>query len=63
MEPAEWQRRPTDRERAAHSIGKYGALARQRIQNGNLITNIAEVTKGHLGSTNTLYALPAPPTE
>nr|CAJ20053.1 coat protein [Cymbidium mosaic virus] len=63
LEPAEWQHRPTDRERAAHSIGKYGALARQRIQNGNLITNIAEVTKGHAESTNTLYSLPAPPTE
>ncbi|CAC87090.1 coat protein [Asparagus virus 3] len=54
-------RHPSQREIQAHSTAKYGALARQRIQNGNFVSNLAEVTHGRAGGVNSMYAIEAPP--
>ena len=48
------------KELAAHSVAKYGALARQKISTGNYITTLGEVTRGHMGGANTMYAIDAP---
>jgi hypothetical protein len=54
-------RQPNEKELAAHSVAKYGALARQKISTGNYITTLGEVTRGHMGGANTMYAIDAPP--
>nr|CDF28230.1 coat protein [Pepino mosaic virus] len=54
-------RQPNEKELAAHSVAKYGALARQKISSGNYITTLGEVTRGHMGGANTMYAIDAPP--
>ncbi|ALQ43530.1 coat protein [Plantain virus X] len=54
-------RQPTMREIQAHALTKAGALARQKIQNGNYISNLAEVTRGRVGGVNTMYAIEEPP--
>lgn len=54
-------RPPSQREIQAHSTAKYGALARQRLQNGNFVSTLAEVTHGRVGGVNAMYAIEAPP--
>nr|AXB54637.1 CP [Pepino mosaic virus] len=62
LQPADGLIRQTnEKELAAHSGGKYGALARQKISTGNYITTLGEVTRGHMGGANTMYAIDAPP--
>ncbi|ABG48664.1 ORF 5 [Malva mosaic virus] len=62
LEPADGLiRMPNQKEIQAHSTAKYGSLARQRIQNGNYVSNLAEVTHGRAGGVNAMYAIEAPP--
>nr|QWT83725.1 capsid protein [Potato aucuba mosaic virus] len=61
LEPSQWVRHPTDKERAAHGVVKWASLSRERLQEGTSITTVAELNKGHLGGYNNLPALMAPP--
>ncbi|BAE44215.1 coat protein [Potexvirus ecsalstroemeriae] len=54
-------RQPNTREIQAHSTAKFGALARQRISNGNFVSTLAEVTHGRVGGVNAMYSIEAPP--
>jgi hypothetical protein len=54
-------RHPNQREMQAHSTAKFGALARQRISNGNFVSTLGEVTRGRVGGVNSMYCIESPP--